>query len=115
MMVLIVDDNPAICRMIGTVVGDLVDDIRECADGAEALAAYPKLRPDVVLMDIEMKGVDGITATKLILSSFPDARIIIVTGHGDEPLRVAAREAGACGYVMKENLLELRGLLRASS
>lgn len=112
MMLLIVDDNPAVRRIIGRVVGDLADDIRECTSGAEALAAYQQFNPDVVLMDIEMKGVDGITATRQITTAFPDARVIIVTGHGEEPLRVAAQEAGACGYVMKENLFELRGLLK---
>src|SRR5262249_10254952 len=115
MMLLIVDDNPAVRRMIGRVVGDLADDIRECADGAEALAAYRQFHPDWVLMDIEMGGVDGITATRQITTAFPDAKVIIVTGHGDEPLLVAAREAGACGYVLKENLLELRQRLQAAT
>lgn len=112
MTLLIVDDNAAVRRMIRRVVVDLVEDIRECADGGEALAAYRRVRPDVVLMDVEMTGVDGITATRQILSAYPDARVIIVTGHGDEQLRAAAREAGARGYVLKENLLELRGVLQ---
>jgi CheY-like chemotaxis protein len=112
MTLLIVDDNAAVRRMIRRVVVDLVSDIRECADGATAVTVYAKLHPDVVLMDIEMSGVDGITATRQILSAFPNARVIIVTGYNDEPLRAAAREAGACGYVLKENLLELRALLQ---
>ena len=115
MTLLIVDDNAAVRRMIRRVIVDLVSDIRECADGAGAVAAYGKLQPDVVLMDIEMSGVDGITATRQIVSAFPNARVIIVTEHSDEPIRAAAREAGACGYVLKENLLELRELLRATT
>ena len=115
MNLLIVDDNAAVRRMIRRVVSDLVEDIHECADGVAAIAAYKELRPDVVLMDIEMKGLNGITATRQILSAFPDARVIIVTGYRDEHLRAAAREAGACGYVLKENLLELRAALQATS
>ena len=111
MMLLIVDDNSAFRRMITKVVGDLADEIRECADGAQAFASYQQLHPDLVLMDIEMKGMDGITATREITTAFPEARVIIVTGHGEEPLRVAAREAGACGYVLKENLLAIREMI----
>ena len=113
MTVLIVDDNPGVRRMIARVVSDLADEIRECEDGAEVLAAYQQHHPDVVLMDIEMKGLDGISATRQIIAAFPCARVVMVTGHGDEPLRVAAREAGACGYVLKENLFEVRRLLQA--
>jgi CheY-like chemotaxis protein len=111
MMLLIVDDNPMVRRMITRVVGDLADEIRECADGAQALAAYRQFHPDLVLMDIEMAGVDGITATREIKSAFPEARVVIVTGHGEEPLRAAAREAGACGYVLKENQLAIREMI----
>jgi len=57
--------------------------------------------------------LDGITATRLITEAFPNGRVVIVTNHNDEPLRVAAREAGACGYVLKENLLDLQRLLAA--
>ena len=71
----------------------------ECADGGEALAAYDRWQPDWVLMDIELGGMDGITATRQIIEAFPEARVIIVTNHNDEPLRVAAREALARGEV----------------
>lgn len=114
-MLLIVDDNPAVRRMIARVVSDLADEIHECEDGAEVLAAYRQSHPDFVLMDIAMKGVDGITATRQIIAAFPGARVIMVTGHGDEPLRAAAREAGACGYVLKENLLAIRELIGKSA
>ena len=110
-MLLIVDDNQAFRRMITRVVCDLADEIRECADGAQAFASYQQFHPDLVLMDIEMKGMDGITATRQITTAFPAARVIIVTVYGEEPLRVAAREAGACGYVLKENLLVIREMI----
>jgi len=113
MKLLIVDDHSAMRRMIGKVVSDMVSDIEECGDGAEALAAYDKSRPDWVLMDIEMSRLDGITATQEILLAFPGAKIVIVSKHDDEQLREAARIAGACGYVLKENLIAIREVLGA--
>ena len=111
MTLLIVDDHSAMRRMIGKVVGDMISNIQECGDGEEALAAYIQYRPDWVLMDIEMSRMDGITATREILLSFPSAKVVIVTRHDDEQLREAARNAGACGYVLKENLIAIRELL----
>jgi len=111
MKLLIVDDHPAMRRMIGKVVSDMVSDIEECGDGAEALAAYRRYRPDCVLMDIEMSRTDGITATREILLSFPGAKVVIVTKHDDDQIRETARKAGACGYVLKENLIAIRELL----
>ena len=112
MKLLIVDDHVAMRRMIGRVVNDMVSDIEECGDGSEAVAAYTKYRPDGVLMDIEMSCVDGITATREILIAFPSAKVVIVSKHDDQQIREAARKAGACGYVLKENLMAIRELLR---
>ena len=64
MKLLIVDDHVAMRRLIGRVVSDMVSEIEECGDGAEALDAYHRCLPDWVLMDIEMDQVDGITATR---------------------------------------------------
>lgn len=111
MRLLIVEDNAAVRRMIRAVVAGVGVEFDECADGAEALAAYSTRRPDWVLMDIEMKEMDGITATREIKAVDGEARIIIVTSYDGADLREAASRAGACGYVLKENLLELRGLL----
>ena len=115
MTLLIVEDNPAVRRLVRQLVADLADEIGECGDGAEAEARYAELQPDWVLMDIEMPRVDGIAATRRIKAAFPDARILIVTNYGDAALRAAALAAGACGYVLKENLLELRRLLQPAA
>ena len=80
-------------------------------DGSQALAAYRDLLPDWVLMDLEMKQMDGLTATAQIKAAYPDARIVIVTNFDDILLRETAERAGACGYVVKDNLLELRALV----
>ena len=108
---LVVEDDERIRRMIITVVSDLSDEFYECSGGAEAAMAYAEHLPDWVLMDLMMPDVDGIAATQLIKSSYPEARIIIVTSHESTTMRDAAEKAGACAYVLKENLLDLRGLL----
>lgn len=111
MKLLIVDDHSAMRRLLGRVVNDLFSAVVECEDGADALAAYEQHQPDWVLMDIEMQGTDGITATRDLMQVFPEARVVIVSKYDDEQLRAAARSVGACGYVCKENLLLLRTLL----
>ena len=108
--ILIVDDNDNIRRVIRMIVSDLAD-VFECSDGAEAVTAYAVHDPDWVLMDIQMKRVNGIAATKAIKSEWPDARILIVTDYDDSSLREAARRAGASDYVLKEDLLVLREFL----
>jgi CheY-like chemotaxis protein len=112
MTVLIVDDNPQFRALIRTVVAGLVDEVNECADGDEAVAAYSAERPDWVLMDLRMARMGGLEATRRLLAADRTARILIVTDYDDVHWRAAAIEAGACGYVLKENLLEVRRLLK---
>lgn len=111
---LIVEDSAPVRRLITSMVAGLAAEIHECSDGAEALAAYSSHRPDFVLMDVQMDVMDGITATRRIKAADPGARIIIVTDYDQADLREAAQSAGACGYVVKEDLLELVGFLKAS-
>ncbi|MGA8594636.1 MAG: response regulator transcription factor [Bryobacteraceae bacterium] len=108
MKLLIVDDNAAVRRLISSIAFPFADEICECTNGAEAVSAYNAERPDLVLMDIRMNEVEGIAATIQIKAAHPAARIVIVTDYDDTALRQAATSAGACGYVLKENLLELR-------
>jgi CheY-like chemotaxis protein len=115
MRLLIVEDNDHMRRLITSLVQDLAEAIHECRDGSQALAAYAEHHPDWVLMDIKMEGMDGITAMRKIKASYPEARIVIVTAYDDAELRVAAQHAGACGYVLKEGLLEVRGILTGQS
>jgi DNA-binding NarL/FixJ family response regulator len=66
------------------MVSDMVSEIEECGDGAEALDAYHRCLPDWALMDIEMDRIDGIIATREILLSYPRARVVIVSKYDDD-------------------------------
>lgn len=111
MKLLIVEDNPEMRRLIISIVRDLADSIVECADGAEALACYAEFQPDLVLMDIKMARIDGITASRQIISDFPSARICVVTDYADQQTKEAAGRAGVSDYVAKESLYEIREII----
>jgi DNA-binding NarL/FixJ family response regulator len=113
MKVLIVEDNPAMRHLLRQVVGEVAE-VYECADGAEALPLYEANHldgTDLVLIDLRMTQVNGLEATRRLRAAHGEARVVIVTGFGDARLREAARQAGACGYVLKENLDQLPDLL----
>jgi two-component system response regulator DegU len=114
MTLLIVEDNPTVRRLIRRATSDVAESIVECEDGADSLAAYAKHRPDVVLMDVRMPRMDGLTATRQLLRKYPEARVVILTDYNEEELRSAAREAGACAYALKHNLTELEEILLAA-
>ena len=111
MHVLIVDDSREFRELLKTIVMGFADEVNECTDGSEAVAAYSAQRPDWVLMDLQMAGMGGLEATRRILAADRTARVLIVTQYDDAHWRAAAIAAGACGYVLKDNLLEVRRLL----
>jgi CheY-like chemotaxis protein len=112
---LIVDDDQQMRSLIRSIVADLADSITECGDGSQAQACYAAHHPDWVLMDLMMPQVNGLAATRQILLGDPAARIVIVTGHESQSLREAAHNAGACAYVSKDNLLDLREILTVAA
>ncbi len=107
MTILIVEDNKGVRRLLRHAVSEIARDIHECNDGVGALAAYAALRPDVVLMDVRMPRMDGLAATRQIRQFDAYAHVVIVTDYDDEELRIAASEAGACGFALKQNLPDL--------
>jgi CheY-like chemotaxis protein len=111
--ILIVEDNPGVRRMLRRVVEGLATEIHESEDGDDAIKAYAEQLPDLVLMDIHMHRMDGLTATRQIRAFHPAARVLIVTAYEDEELRSAAQDAGACGYVLKDKLTDLPRLINA--
>jgi two-component system response regulator DegU len=110
---LIVDDNTEMRQLVKGIASRVSDEIFECEDGDEALAAFTKHHPDWVVMDVEMKRMDGLKATAQLIARYPQAKIIIVSKHSDNQTRAAAREAGACGFCSKDDLLSLRSLIEA--
>ena len=111
--ILIADDDARMRQMIKQIVAGLASAVDEASDGGEAIAVCATERPDWVLMDWRMKPIDGLRATAAIKARFPQTRIVLVTQYDDDELRAEALRAGACAYVLKENLHELPGILMA--
>jgi|SRR5215471_2742975 len=115
MKVMIVDDNAEMRGLIRTMLTGVASKFVECSDGEEAVGRYQAERPDWAVMDVAMKTMDGLTATRLITSEFPGSHIVVVTHYNHPKLRQSAREAGAEGFLLKEDLIELRSLLAVST
>ena len=102
--VLVVDDHPIVRRGLSTEInldrGMLV--VGEAVDGKEAVDQYQLLTPDVVLMDLVMPNKDGIQATREIIASDPEARILVLTSFIDEERIFEAIKAGALGFIYKD-------------
>ncbi len=111
-MILIAEDNPLMRKMIRSLVEDLASEIVECADGEAAVSLYEKHLPAWVLMDVSMRPVDGLSATRAIRARFQSARVVIVTEHDDAETRRCAFEAGASEFFGKDYLLPLRSLIK---
>jgi len=102
--VLLVDDH-AVVRMGLRSFFDMLDDIDvvgEASDGSEGVAMARRLKPDVVLMDLLMPNMDGITAIGRIKAEMPETEIVTMTSFIEEEKVTAALEAGASGYVLKD-------------
>ena len=105
--VMLVEDHAPMRATLRLWLAELAAPITECENGTDVCAVYAAHHPDWVLMDIDLPGQDGITATRALLTANPAACVLIVTGYDDADLRQAAAAAGARGYVLKENLWEL--------
>lgn len=115
MKLIIAEDNRKMREMIKSVFSDKFNLIYECEDGGEAVIAFRHHKPDWVFMDLKMKNMDGITATREIIKEHPEAKIIIVTDFGDKSFMKEALEAGAHDYVLKENILEIFKIIRLTN
>lgn len=102
--VLLVDDHQVVRRGLRTFleVQDDIEVVGEAADGAEGVARAEELRPDVVLMDVRMPGMDGIDALRRLHELGNPARVLIVTSFTEQRTVVPALRAGAAGYVYKD-------------
>ena len=114
MRIMLVDDHPGFRQVVKMHLQTAGAEFLECDNGLEGVARYAQLQPELVLMDIAMAGLDGLRATAQIKARFPEARIIVLTQYDDPDLREAARQAGACEYVLKEDLSQLQALLQST-
>ncbi len=114
--ILLVDDHQMMrdgLRSILDLEGDL-DVVGEAADGHEALDMARTLQPDVIVMDVGMKGLNGIEATRQIKVENPRANVIGLSTHSDGPYVFSMLEAGASGYVLKDAAVdEMRRAIRS--
>ena len=102
--VLIVDDHAIFCESLASllIVKGSIEIVGSASTGKEALQKLKELHPDIVLMDIEMKEIDGIRATQIIKEMYPEISVVILTMHSDEGYLFEAIKAGADGYVLKD-------------
>jgi DNA-binding NarL/FixJ family response regulator len=103
--VLIVDDHEVIRRGLRTVLGlrKTVEICGEAADGQEAIRLAETLRPELIIMDVSMPGLNGLEATRIIRNVLPDTKILLLTLHSSTELVRSAFRAGARGYVLKSD------------
>jgi DNA-binding NarL/FixJ family response regulator len=101
---LIVDDHEVVREGLRLSLGRAphVRVIGEAADGETAVVLAERRRPDVVIMDVRMPGMDGLEATKRLLEKVPDAAVLIFTAYSERSLLSRGLESGAKGYVLKE-------------
>ena len=100
--VLIVDDSLIIRKKVKKLVEVLGHEVLNSAkNGQEAIDMYKEVKPDLVTMDITMPDMDGITAVKEIMKVDNEAKIIMVTSHGQEDMVIQSIKAGAVGYMLK--------------
>ncbi len=115
MTILLVDNNRKfrtfIKKMLLASISDL-ENIYECDDGKDAVSMYGKIKPDWVLMDIELPNIDGLEASRRIKKEFPDAKIAIVSQYNDTQYREAAKLIGINEYIQKDNLNETIKLIK---
>ena len=100
---LVVDDQAFIRLAIGAILAndESLEVVGEAEDGEEAVERCRALRPDLVLMDVEMPKMDGIDATRRIKAEFPSTGVLVLTAHDDHDCLMSAVKAGAAGYVLK--------------
>ncbi len=100
--VLVVDDSAIIRKSLSQQLDELgYEVVGEAINGKEAIKLYKELKPDFVTMDITMPLMNGIEALKEIKKDDKDAKIIMVTSHGEEKLVMDAIKRGAVGYILK--------------
>ena len=115
MNIVIVDDDVLVSSALKTIL-ESSEEIRVSGmgqDGSEALELYREHKPDVLLMDIRMKNVSGLTASQEILKAYPEAKILLLTTFSDDEYIVKALKYGVKGYLLKQDYNSILPALQA--
>ena len=102
--VLLVDDHPLVRAGLADLLAgsEHIEVVGEAGDGRQAVELVAQLRPDVVLMDLSMPVLDGVTATRLVLQEAPSTRVVVLTSFADRHRMADAVAAGAVGFLLKD-------------
>ena len=102
--VMLVDDHAVVRSGLSTflMVCDDMELVGEASSGEQALSLCAQAKPDVILMDLVMPGLDGATTTKKIRESYPEIQVIVLTSFKEQELVQGALQAGAIGYLLKD-------------
>lgn len=115
MKVLIVDDDPIVCKSLKTIL-EADSEIQVagiCHDGNEAVELYKTVLPDILLMDIRMKALNGLDAAEMIISAHKGAKILFLTTFSDTEYIIKALRIGAKGFILKQHFENIIPALRA--
>lgn len=115
MRIVLIDDDHLVCMSLKMILeADASITISAIGnDGSEALSLYREHMPDVLLMDIRMKGMNGTEALEELLKEYPDAKVLFLTTFVDDEYIVKALELGAKGYIVKQNYENIVPALKA--
>ena len=104
MRVIVIDDDQLVATSLKTIL-EASPDIEVVAtgnDGTDAIAFYQEMKPDILLMDIQMKEMNGLEAAEMIIKEDPDAKILFLTTFSDDDYIIKALHLGAKGYILKQ-------------
>lgn len=112
---MIVDDNARFRGLVRKILTTAEDQVLELDDGESVSESYASFRPDWVLMDVNMKHMDGLEATSHLLEDFPEARVIFLSHYTNKKLMAKGLRLGAKAYVSKEDIFAVQNIIRPQS
>lgn len=115
MKIIIIDDDCLVAGALKMIL-EVNQEVSVCAtgsDGKEAVTLYRRHKPDVLLMDIRMKEMNGLDAAAQILKEFPDANVLLLTTFSDDEYIIKALKLGAKGYLLKQDYANILPALKA--
>jgi CheY-like chemotaxis protein len=113
MKIMIVDDSSSVRALLRLILAPMQCELVECSDGKEAVETYIRIRPDLVLMDIEMPVMDGITAAERLLTGDPNAAVIMMSQYSDAVITERSLRTGARRFISKDMLYHLPEIFRS--